>query len=63
MQVRSVAPGSPAAQIGLRANDVIVGVDRTRVSGIAAFKQAIGERESFLLTVRRGTQTLIVPVR
>jgi serine protease Do/serine protease DegQ len=63
VQVRSVAPGSPAAQIGLRANDVIVGVDRTRVSGIAAFKQAIGERESFLLTVRRGTQTLIVPVR
>jgi S1-C subfamily serine protease len=63
VQVRSVAPGSPAAQIGLRANDVIVGVDRTRVSGIAALKQAIGERESFLLTVRRGTQTLIVPVR
>jgi hypothetical protein len=38
-------------------------VDRTRVSGLAALREAIGERESFLLTVQRGNQRVIVPVR
>ena len=61
--VRSVAAGSPAASIGLRANDVIVGVDRTRIPGVAALREAIGERSSFLLTLVRGGQRVILPVR
>jgi serine protease Do/serine protease DegQ len=63
VQVRSVAPGSPAAGIGLRANDVIMGVDRTRVAGLAALREAIGERDSFLLVLMRGNQRVILPVR
>jgi Do/DeqQ family serine protease len=61
--VRSVEPGSPAARIGLRANDVIVGLDRTRVNGVNQLAEAIGERQTFLLTLRRGSQTVILPVR
>jgi Do/DeqQ family serine protease len=61
--VRSVAPGSPAASIGLRSGDVIIGIDRTRVNGVGQFAEAIGERKSFLMTLRRGSQTVILPVR
>jgi serine protease Do/serine protease DegQ len=61
--VRSVAPGSAAASIGLRASDVIIGVDRTRVNNLTAFKEAIRERETFLLTLQRGNQRVILPVR
>jgi S1-C subfamily serine protease len=58
-----VAPNSPAARVGLRANDVIIGVNRTRVSSLASLKEAIGKQDSFLLTLRRGNQTVILPVR
>ena len=61
--VRAVEQGSPATRIGLRASDVILAVDRTRVANLRAFREAIGERTAFLLTVRRGSQTLILPVR
>jgi len=61
--VRSVEPGSPASRVGLRANDIIVGIDRTRVTGLREFVQAIEERETFLLSVRRGRQTVILPVQ
>jgi serine protease Do len=63
VQVRSVAQGSPAAAIGLRPNDVIIGVNRTRVANLAELKKAISDRDSFLLTLRRGRQTVILPVR
>jgi Do/DeqQ family serine protease len=61
--VRSVAPGSPAASIGLRSNDIIIGIDRTRISGVSQFAEAVKERDSFLITLRRGSQTVILPVR
>ncbi len=61
--LRAVEQGSPASRIGLRADDVIVAVDRTRVANLRAFRDAIGQRKAFLLTVRRGNQTLILPVQ
>jgi serine protease Do/serine protease DegQ len=61
--VRAVEAGSPAAQVGLRANDRIVGVNRTRIASLAQFREATKDQESFLLTVQRGSQTLILPVR
>jgi serine protease Do/serine protease DegQ len=61
--IQSVEPGSPASRIGLRTNDIIVGVDRTRVGNLRQFGEAISEREAFLLTLRRGSQSVILPVR
>jgi Do/DeqQ family serine protease len=61
--VQSVEAGSPAARIGLRANDVIVVVDRNRVATVAQFREAIKDRASFLLQIRRGQQVVLLPVR
>ena len=61
--VRSVAPQSPAAQTGLRANDIIIAVDRARVDSLTQLRQAVDGLDGFWLTVRRGTQTLLLPVR
>ncbi|MFO1376514.1 MAG: Do family serine endopeptidase [Steroidobacteraceae bacterium] len=61
--VRSVAPQSPAAQTGLRANDIIIAIDRARVDSLAQLRQAVDGLDGFWLTVRRGTQTLLLPVR
>ena len=38
--IRSVADGSPAAQRGLRPNDLIMGVGRTRVANLEEFTRA-----------------------
>jgi len=63
VQVVAVAGSSPAAQIGLRANDVIIGVDRRRVASLQQLQEATKDREAFLLTLQRGRQTIILPVR
>jgi len=60
--VRSVAARSPAAQEGLRANDVIIAVGRTRVGNLAQLRKAVENANSFALTVRRGNATVVVVV-
>jgi serine protease Do/serine protease DegQ len=61
--VRTVAEGSPAAQRGLRANDVIIGVGRTRVANLAEFKRATAGAAAFVLQIRRGNAMLVIPIR
>jgi serine protease Do/serine protease DegQ len=61
--VRTVAEGSPAAQRGLRANDVIVGVGRTRVATVAEFRRATEGAAAFVLQIRRGNATIVIPIR
>ncbi|MBP6514417.1 MAG: DegQ family serine endoprotease [Steroidobacteraceae bacterium] len=61
--IRSVEPGSPAAAAGLRANDLILGVNRVRVTNLATLREALKDRESFLLQLRRGGQNVILPIR
>ncbi|HKE46030.1 MAG TPA: DegQ family serine endoprotease [Steroidobacteraceae bacterium] len=61
--VRAIEPGSPAAQNGLRANDLIIGVNRARVANLKELKDASEGYEAIILTIRRGSDTLSIPVR
>ena len=61
--VRSVQEGSPAAQAGLRANDLIVGVGRTPISNTRTFRAAAKGANVLVLNVRRGQAVLLIPIR
>ena len=60
--VANVAPGSPAAQRGLRPGDVITGVNRRKVNNLREFQQH-AQGQSLLLNIRRGNANLILPIR
>jgi S1-C subfamily serine protease len=61
--IRAVAEGSPAAQRGLRANDLILGVGRTRVANLDEFTDATRDAAAFVLQIRRGNAMLVIPIR
>jgi Do/DeqQ family serine protease len=61
--VKSVQDGSAAAQSGLRANDVIVGVGRTTVTDLKSFREAAKGASVLVIKVRRGSETLLLPIR
>jgi len=61
--VRSVQDGSPAAQAGLKPNDLIVGVGRTPVTSIKTFRDAARRVNVLVLNIRRGAAVLLIPVR
>jgi serine protease Do/serine protease DegQ len=61
--VRSVEPGSAAAQAGLRAEDVIVGANRGRVSSVHDLRERAHGAAVLVLEVRRGATVLLVPLR
>jgi serine protease Do len=61
--VKAIQEGSPAAQNGLRANDVIVGVGRTPVANTKAFKEAAKNANVLVLNVRRGSIAQLIQIR
>jgi Do/DeqQ family serine protease len=61
--VRAVQESSPAAQAGLRANDLIVAVGRAPVSNTKTFREAAKGLNLLLLNVRRGSQVVLIPIR
>ncbi len=63
VRVTTVAQGSPAAQAGLRANDVIIGVGQARVANLDQLRQATTNASAFALTIRRGNATVVVVIR
>jgi serine protease Do/serine protease DegQ len=61
--VRSVQEGSPAAQAGLRSNDTILAVGRTRVGNLKQFREAMKGAKVAFLNVKRGSAVLLIPIR
>jgi serine protease Do/serine protease DegQ len=61
--VRGVEPGSAAAQAGLRSNDVIVGVNQSRVASVQQLRDRSSGASTLVLEVRRGNAIVLVPVR
>jgi Do/DeqQ family serine protease len=61
--VKAVQDGSPAAQSGLRTNDLIVGVGRTPVTNTKSFREAAKGASVLVLNVRRGSAVLLLPIR
>jgi serine protease Do/serine protease DegQ len=62
VRVASVAPGSPAAQRGLREGDIITRVNRIPVSTLAEFRDAAGEDSGQLMMtiLRDGARQLLM---
>jgi len=61
--VRSVEPGSAAAQSGLRNNDIIVGANRGRVTSLQQLRERAKGASVLVLEVRRGNTILLIPLR
>ena len=60
----SVEQGSPAQQRGLRQGDLIIAVNRTRVTNLRELQEVAQASQGLLmLNIRRGTQALILPIR
>ncbi len=61
--VKSVEPGSAAAQSGLRNNDIIIGANRGRVTSVQQLRERAKGASVLVLEVRRGNSVIIVPLR
>jgi serine protease Do/serine protease DegQ len=61
--VNKVQEASAAGQSGIRANDIIVGVGRTPVSDLKSFREAVKGAAVLVLKIRRGSDTILLPVR
>ncbi len=63
VEVTEVEPGSPAAQRGLRAGDLITAVNRQRVQNLAQLSQIAEDSRILFLLVQRGDRTLMLQIR
>ncbi len=63
VRIKTIQPGSAAAQAGLRANDLIVGVGRQAVADTKALRAIAKGAHFLMLKVKRGASFLLVPIR
>lgn len=64
VKVDEVAKGTPAAQFGLQKEDVIVGVNRTPVQGLAELRKLLETKPDLLaLSVMRGDENIYLLLR
>ncbi|MEP7244967.1 MAG: DegQ family serine endoprotease [Gammaproteobacteria bacterium] len=61
--VRSIEAASPAASAGLRNNDVIIGVNRGKVTNLQQLRERAKGASTLVLEVRRGNTILLIPLR
>ncbi|MCC7259146.1 MAG: DegQ family serine endoprotease [Gammaproteobacteria bacterium] len=61
--VTSVEPQSAAAARGLRANDIIVAVNRVRVRSVEQLQELASEQRLLILAIRRGNRDLLLQIR
>ena len=61
--VRAIEAGSPASETQLRANDVITSANRQHVTNVKELRAAAKDQQTLVLGIRRGSSTLIIPVR
>jgi len=61
--VTSVEPGSPAFLRGLRANDIIISVNRNRVRTLNDLAEAAEGQSLLVLGLRRGPRDLLLQIR
>lgn len=58
--IRAIDPQSPAASTSLRANDVIISVNRQSVANLAEFKKLTNHKSTLLLGVKRANESLVI---
>lgn len=58
--ILAIAPGSPAAGVGLRKGDVITSVNKQRIKALSDMKSAVKRSKRLLLNVRRGNGAFFV---
>lgn len=58
--ILAIAPGSPAAGVGLRKGDVITSVNKQRIKALGDMKSAVKRSKRLLLNVRRGNGAFFV---
>lgn len=64
VRVTEVAERSPAAQSGLREGDLIIGVNRQRVSSVTELSERISATEGVIaLNLKRGSSNLFIVIR
>ncbi|GAL36335.1 outer membrane stress sensor protease DegQ [Vibrio maritimus] len=64
VKVTSVAEGSPAAQYELQKDDIIIGVNRSRVKNVAQLRKLLEKKPGVLaLNIQRGDRTIYLVVR
>lgn len=63
VEVTAVEPGSPAAQRGLRAGDVITAVNRIAVQDVNQLTQIARSSDVLFLLIKRGDRSLLLQIR